>query len=98
MTEDIRNRQEHVQFLENYIKELTDKIDEITNGRDMEKMIRSLEYRIEVLGKSEGKFNGRIHEFQSDLESLRSEFKRLEPILTTLDEERAYYRHLQSGL
>jgi len=98
VTEDIRNRQEHIQFLENYIVELTTQIEELTDGRDIPKRIRSLEYRIETLGKSDGEFNGRVKEFQIELKSLQDEFSKLFPILEKLEKERAFYRSLQSEL
>ena len=90
--------QEHIQFLENYIRELTAKIDELTGGRDFEKRIRSLEYRIEMLSGSEISFNGRVQELQLELDSLKSEYKKLRPILDKIEEERAFYRSIQSKL
>ncbi len=96
MTEDIRHRQEHIEFLENYITELTERIEELTEGRDMPKLIRSLEYRINVLNNADGQFNGRITELKSDLDTLQNDYVKIEPILEKLEIERAFYRSLQA--
>jgi chromosome segregation ATPase len=99
VAEDIRHRQDHIEFLENYIKELTDKIDEITDGRDFPKRIQSLEYRIATLKKSENKtFKSRIAELETDLKDLKAEFAKLKPILDELESERTFYRQIQGEL
>ena len=67
VTEDIRHRQDHIQFLENYITEITNKIDELTDGKDYEKIMESLEYRIEVLKKANGKFPARLSDLEKEL-------------------------------
>ena len=99
MVEDIRHRQDHIEFLENYIMELTEKIEEITEGRDFEKRIQSLEYRIGVLKNAENRnFNGRISDFEVELKELKKEYSQLKPILDELEAERAYYRQIQGEL
>lgn len=98
MAENIRTRQDHIEFLENYITEITVKIDELTEGRDVEKEIEALEYRIEVLKGAEDKYASRIAEFQKQLKELKARYEKIKPTLDELVEERAYYRHIQSGL
>ena len=99
MAEDIRHRQDHIEFLESYIRELTDKIDEITDGRDFLKRIQSLEFRIATLKKSDNKtFKSRIGDLEADLKDLKSEYAKLKPILDELDSERTYYRQIQGDL
>ena len=98
VAENIRNRQDHIEFLENYITEITLKIDELTGGRDLEKEIESLEFRIEVLNAAEGKYTERVKEFKNQLNDLKTRFNEIEPTLEKLVEERAYYRHIQSKL
>jgi predicted RNase H-like nuclease (RuvC/YqgF family) len=101
VAEDIRHRQERIEFLENYIDELTDKIDEITGGRYYEKDIRSLEYRIEVLKECEENqecFAGRVADLEKELTDLKAEYEKLVPTIEELEKERAYYRSFQSGL
>ncbi|MCX6645028.1 MAG: hypothetical protein NTY09_01515 [bacterium] len=99
MAEDIRHRQDHIEFLEGYIRELTDKIDEITGGRDFLKRIQSLEYRIATLKKSDNKtFKARIGDLEVELKDMRSEYAKLKPILDELESERAFYRQIQGDL
>jgi len=101
VVEDIRHRQERIEFLEDYIDELTAKIDEITGGRSYEKDIRSLEYRIEVLKESEENkecFSARVAELEKEHKELKAEYEKLIPTLEELEKERAYYRSFQSGL
>ena len=99
VVEDIRHRQDHIEFLESYIRELTNKIDDITGGRDFEKHIQSLEYRIMTLKKANDKmFNGRVGELETHLKELRADYEKLKPILVELEAERAYYRRVQGEL
>lgn len=98
MAENIRSRQDHIEFLENYIAEITLKIDELTGEKDIEKEIHSLEYRIEVLEKAEGKFASQLQELKNQLNDLKASYDKIKPTLDELAEERAYYRHLQSQL
>jgi chromosome segregation ATPase len=98
VAEDIRHRQDHIEFLENYITEITEKIDELTGGRDIVKRIDSLEYRIVVLGKAGTDFQARIGQLQKELKALRDEYEKIKPMIEELEVERAYYRHLQSEL
>ena len=75
MPDDIRHRQEHIQFLEDYITEITDKMEDITGGRDYAKDIRSLEYRIETLEKSDNKdLTDKIPSLKKELEELKKVF------------------------
>jgi chromosome segregation ATPase len=98
VVENIRTTQDHIRFLENFINEITGKIDELTNGRDIEKEILSLEYRLEVLRNSNGTFTERIAELEKELKEARSEFGKIKPVIESLEEERAYYRKVQSDL
>lgn len=98
MAEDIRHRQDHIEFLENYIDEITEKIDELTGGRDLEKMIESIEYRIEVLEQADAQFPSRLKDLKTEVASLKEEYEKIKPIIDRLVEERAYYRSVQSGL
>jgi len=98
VTTDIRNRQEHIQFLENYISELTEKIDEITGERDIEKQIRSLEFRIAVLKESDISFSGKIKELETELSELKAHYDKIKPVLEKLEEERSYYRCIQGDI
>lgn len=99
MVDDIRHRQDHIQFLENYIADLTSQIEEITGGWDFEKRIMSLEYRLEVLQKAEHlSFNGRIKNLKSELKNLQDEYEKIKPVIDEIEEERVYYRSLQKEL
>ena len=98
MAEDIRNRQDHIRFLEDYIVEITKKIDELTEERDLEKEIGSLEYRLEVLSKTNGRFDWRVKELKSQLTALKDHYQKIKPVLDKLTEERAFYRDMQSEL
>ncbi|MFH1676240.1 MAG: hypothetical protein ABIC40_04365 [bacterium] len=98
MAEDIRNRQDHIRFLEDFIVELTKKIDELTEQRDLEKEIHSLEYRLEVLSKANGRFDWRVKDLKSQLTSLKEHFEKIKPMLDKLIDERAYYRDKQTEL
>jgi chromosome segregation ATPase len=98
VTANIRSRQDHIEFLENFITELTTKIDELTDGRDLHKEIESMEFRIEVLQQAGDKYKERLTELTNQLGDLNALYKRVEPTLEKLVEERAYYRHIQSGL
>ena len=98
VAEDIRHRQDHIEFLENYITEITGKIDELTGERDIEKMIESLEYRIEVLRQADSKFSSRIGELEKAVKALKDEHAKIKPVIDELEGERAYYRNLQSQL
>jgi polyhydroxyalkanoate synthesis regulator phasin len=99
VVDDIRHRQDHIQFLENYITDLTRQIDEITGGMEYEKRIMSLEYRLEVLQKADHiSFNGRIKNLKSELKNLQDEYVKIKPVIDELEEERAYYRTLQNEL
>jgi len=98
VAEDIRHRQNHIGFLEDYITEITEKIDELTGGRDIVKRIDSLEYRIDVLGKAGTNFQARIGQLQKELKTLRDEYEKIKPMIEELEAERAYYRRLQSEL
>jgi len=95
---DIRIRQDHVQFLEDYITEITEKIDELTGKRNHEKEIASLEYRIEVLGRSNSKFPTRVTELEKELEALKAEYEKIKPMVEELGEERSFYRSIQSEI
>jgi chromosome segregation ATPase len=98
MAENIRSRQDHIEFLETYIDKLTEKIDEISGGRSFEKEIESLKFRIEVLEKANGLFPTRIQELRKELQELEAEYKKIHPIIEELVEERAYYRKLQGEI
>jgi predicted nuclease with TOPRIM domain len=98
MANDIRARQDHYQFLEDYIKELTEKIDELTGGRDWDKEIASVAYRLEVLGKSNGRFPTRVKELEKELGALKAQYEKIKPQVEELEEERAFYRDLQSEI
>jgi chromosome segregation ATPase len=94
----IRNRQDHIEFLENYITELTTKIDELTGGRDLMKEIESMEFRIEVLAEAGDKYGERLAECKSQLKELQAMYNKVEPEFEKLIDERSYYRHVQSKL
>lgn len=98
MAENIRTRQDHIEFLEAFIEELSRKIDEITDGRNLEKEIESLKFRIEVLGRSNGLFPSRIEELKDELSKLEAEYKKVKPLLEELSEERAFYRKVQGEI
>lgn len=98
MVENIRTIQDHIRFLESYITEITGKIDELTGGREIEKEIQSVEYRIEVLKRSNGLFVERMSQLDKELKALRAEFEKIKPLLAKLEEERMYYRKAQSDL
>jgi chromosome segregation ATPase len=99
VVDDIRHRQDHIEFLENYITELTEKIEEITGGKDYLKRISSIEYRIDVLKKAGNKnFNPRIKDLESQLVVLKGEYIKIKPIMDELETERTYYRSLQGEL
>jgi chromosome segregation ATPase len=94
----VRNRQDHIEFLENFITEISLKIDELTGGRDLQKEIESLQFRIEVLELAGAQYAERIKELKTQLVELNKTYSAVEPTLEKLIEERAYYRHVQSTL
>lgn len=98
MAQNMRARQDHYQFLEDYIAELTEKLDELTGGRDHEKEIASLEYRLEVLNRANGRFPARVEEVEKELKALKAEYERIKPLIEELEEERAFYRDIQSEI
>ena len=98
MVENVRTIQDHIRYLEGYITEITKQIDEITQGRELEKEIASIEYRIEVLSRANGAFTGRIAELEEELGKLRKEFKKIQPEVERLEQERAFYRKAQTDL
>jgi hypothetical protein len=99
VAENIRKRQDHIEFLESYIAELTVKIDEITEGRDIEKEIESLEFRLMVLStEPNGKFQTHTDEMKKKIAELRAHLNKIKPVVDALVEERAFYRHYQSQL
>lgn len=98
MTENIRTMQDHIRYLETYITEITEKIEEITGGREIEKEISSIEYRLEVLRRSNGTFDDRIAELEKELKKLQGEFAKIRPLIEKLEAERAYYRQVQTEL
>ena len=98
MVENIRTIQDHIRFLESYINEITTKIDEITGGREIEKEILSIEYRIEVLKRGNGLFEDRVAELQKEVKKIRDEYAKVKPVVDKLEEERAFYRQAQTDL
>ncbi len=97
-SEGLRHRQDHIEFLEEYISEITAKIDELTDGRNLEKMIDRLEYRIEILSQADTRFSGRINELKTELKALKAEYNKVRPIIEELEAERTFYRDVQSEL
>ncbi len=98
MAENIRTRQDHIEFLEAFIEELSRKIDEITDGRNLEKEIESLRFRIEVLERANGLFPSRIEGLKDELSKLEAEYNKATPLLNELSEERAFYRKVQGEI
>lgn len=98
MVDTIKARQDHIQFLENFISEITAKIEELTGGRELEKEIVALEYRIEVLMKEGDRFKPKIDELRKNLKELKAEYEKIKPVLEELFAERAHYRRVQTEL
>ena len=85
--------QEQISFLEDFIKEINRKIDELTSGRDFVREIKALKLRIHVLECEEpDKFRETIAQFKEKLAGLEKVWAEKEPVIELLQDERALYR------
>ena len=85
--------QEQISFLEEFIKDINKQIDEITNGRNYSREIKSLTLRINVLEcEDEKKYTERINRLKEKLLELEKLWAEKEPVIQLLQEERALYR------
>jgi len=85
--------QEQISFLEDFIKEINRRIDELTNGRDYAREIKALKLRIHVLECEEpDKFRESIAQRKEKLTALEKLWTEKEPVVKLLQEERALYR------
>jgi len=85
--------QEQISFLEDFIKEINRRIDELTNGRDFVREIKALKLRIHVLECEEpDKFREAIAQFKEKLAGLEKLWAEKEPLIKLLQDERSLYR------
>jgi polyhydroxyalkanoate synthesis regulator phasin len=85
--------QEQISFLEDFIREINKRLDEITNGRDIPREIKALKLRIQVL-ECEGadKFKEKVVTLKQRLSELEEMWAEKEPVINLLQDERALYR------
>ncbi len=88
-------QQEQISFLEEFIKRINRTLDEITNGRDIPKAIKSLGLRIRVLEDADAKkYSERLAELKEELAALEKLWAEKEPIINLLQDERSLYREV----
>ena len=88
-------QQEQISFLERFIKEINNTLDDITNGRDIPRDIRAMKLRIKVLENEDAaKFNDRIGKLKEELQNLEKFWTENEPVIQLLQDERALYRNV----
>ncbi len=86
-------QQEQISFLERFIKELNNTLDDITHGRDIPRDIRAMKLRIKVLENEDAaKYSDRIGKLKEELQNLENFWTENEPIIQLLQDERALYR------
>jgi len=86
-------QQEKISFLERFIKEINNTLDDITNGRDIPRDIRALKLRIQVLETEDAaKYSDRIGKLKEELKTLSSFWAENEPVIQLLQDERSLYR------
>lgn len=86
-------QQERISFLERFIKEINNTLDEITNGRDIPRDIRAMKLRIKVLENEDAaKYSDRIGKLKEELQNLENFWTENEPVIQNLQDERALYR------
>lgn len=91
-------QQERANFLEDYIRHVTEEIDALLNGRNYEAEIKSIKFRIAVLKKSDsGNFSARVQELVTELQNVEAEYARKRPEIERLEQERRFYRSQTSG-
>jgi len=75
-------QQEKISFLERFIKEINNTLDDITNGRDIPRDIRALKLRIQVLETEDAaKYSDRIGKLKEELKTLSSFWAENEPVI-----------------
>ena len=87
--------QEQISFLEEFIREINRRLDEINDGQNYPREIKALKLRINVLEcENTGKFKDRIKSFKDRLATLEQTWAEKEPLIELLQEERALYREV----
>ncbi|MEO7994494.1 MAG: hypothetical protein ABI743_08845 [bacterium] len=89
-------QQERANYLEDFIQEVNREIDAILAGRDFEREIKALRFRISLLDQSRA-YSARVTGLQAELRQVESDFAALKPQLDALDAERRFYRSQTSG-
>ncbi len=88
-------QQEQISFLERFIKEINNTLDDITNGRDIPRDIRAMKLRIKVLENEDAaKYSDRIGKLKEELKNLGDFWAENEPIIQLLQDERSLYRNV----
>jgi hypothetical protein len=91
--------QDTITFLQDYIESINLEIDELIDGQNMRRQMKSLQLRIELLERDkEKRFIERIKFLKKELEKLTEEFNVLNPQVEVLEAERAYYRQLLNDI
>ncbi len=86
-------QQERISFLERFIKEINNALDDITHGRDIPRDIRAIKLRINVLENEDAaKYSDRIGKLKEELKCLGEFWSENEPVIQLLQDERALYR------
>lgn len=87
--------QDTISFLQDYINAINEEIDEILAGQNINRELKSIKLRIELLERDDEKrFSERIKELKEELKKFEEECNRLNPLIERLEAERSYYRQL----
>ena len=98
LPEDRLTQQERANFLEDYIRAVTEEMDDLMNGRNYEAELKALKFRIAMLQRSGNpEFDDRVRELQTRLNDVETEYASIRPRLDALETERRYYRSQTSG-
>ena len=91
--------QDTISFLQDYIDSINQEIDELLQGHDLSRKIKSLKLRIELLERDgESRFDGRAAQLKEELAKLQEEFNIINPQIELLKAERSYYRQLLNDI
>ena len=91
--------QDTISFLQDYIDSINKEIDDLLEGHNLKRQIKSLKLRIELLERDQQKrFTEKIKSLKKDLDKLNEEFNVINPQVELLEAERAYYRQLLNDI
>lgn len=91
-------QQERANFLEEFIRRVTEEMDALMEGRNFDAEIKSLKFRIGLLERGESAdFRERIRALREELAHVEGEYALLRPKLERLEQERRFYRSQTSG-